>query len=331
MKISGSILAVNDNYYEYAKQLKYAHIDCIHVDIFQNGKYKIKDLLEFDETFPPLDVHLIYETINDTDIEALNKAKVSYVNIQYENLKDKSTIVKMDEDLLCSFGLAFTVNTPLAVIDEYLKYSKQILFMCSEPGISGAGFDERNYERIEEFHRKHPEISICVDGGIDAQKAEFMAALGVSMIVSGSYLCKGYEQLGVNAYSLKHKESVDIKARNKMIPIASLPIVSISDSFERTINVMNRYHLGLDFVVNEDGFCGVIADGDIRRGFIKYGKDIFDKTAGELMNSNPYTIGGDKTIREVYEDISKLHMGIDVIPVINDGRLIGGINLRMGT
>ena len=94
---------------------------------------------------------------------------------------------------------------------------------------------------------------------------------------------------------------------------------------------MNQYKLGVDFVVIDDVLVGVIADGDIRRGFIKYGRSIFDKKANDLMNSSPYKISGDKTIKEIYDDISRIHKGIDVIPIVENGILIGGLNLRMGT
>ena len=332
MKVSGSILAVHDNYMEYARQLKYANVDCLHIDIFQNsGEFKLEHLLDFDDKYLPLDVHLIYEDVSDEDIEVINSANVSYLNVQYENLSDKGKILDLSKRIRANFGIAYTIMTPIGEIVENLRYCSQVLFMCSEPGVSGANFDEGNYDRIREFHENHPEVTIFADGGIDNRRAEFMVALGVSMIVSGSYLCKGFEQLGVNAYSLKYKDEICIQARNKMLPIAILPIVQRGDSFERIIDVMNRHKLGLDFVLDDEVFIGVIADGDIRRGFIRFGRSIFDKKADDLMNADPYCITSDKTIKEIYEDISKIHKGIDVIPVVEDGILVGGVNLRMGT
>ena len=90
MKVSGSILAVRSDYFEYAKMLKYAKVDCLHVDIFQDEKdFAVDDVLEFDSTYPPLDVHLIFETISYEHIDILNRANVRYLCVQYEKLNDK--------------------------------------------------------------------------------------------------------------------------------------------------------------------------------------------------------------------------------------------------
>ena len=331
MKISGSILAVHDNYMEYARQLKYANVDCLHIDIFQNsGEFKLNQLLDFDDKYLPLDVHLIFENITDKDIELLNSANISYINVQYENLFDKSSIPKLSKNIRANFGIAYTMETPIEKIMENLCFCSQVLFMCSEPGVSGAKFDERNFERIKEFRNLHPEVTVFVDGGIDAKRIEPMDKLGVNMSVSGSFLSRNLDQVELSSFALKYYDSKDAIADNKMLPLASLPIVSETDSFVSVVNIMNRHRLGVVFVLNGDEIKGIIADGDIRRGFIKYEREIFEKKANDLMNPDPYKVRTGTFIKDIYHDISSMHKGIEVIPVVDGGRMVGAVDLKLG-
>lgn len=331
MKLSGSILAVNGNYMEYAKQLRYVNVDCLHIDVFSGtSDFTLNDLLKFDDSFLPLDVHLIFESITDEDIDILNQANISYLNVQYENLLDKNDINRLYKRLRSNFGIAYTSRTPLNIIEENVKVCSQILFMCSEPGVSGAQFDESNYERIRKFHMKYPQLEIVADGGIDRIKAKKLDSIGVSTIVSGSFLCGDLDAIDLKAFELKYYDSVDVTVDNKMIPVALLPIVSVGTIFKDIMNKMNRYRLGMVFVVDSEELVGIVSDGDIRRGFIKYDRDIFDKTAGELLNSKPYKAEKGTRIREIYNDLANMHKGIEVIPITDGNKFIGALDLKLG-
>lgn len=331
MKISGSILAVCDNYMEYAKQLKYANIDCLHIDIFEDGRnFSIDKLLDFRDSELPLDVHLIFENIDDDIMQILNSANISYLNIQYESLKNKSQLNIIKNTVRANFGIAYTMETPDEIIESNLPLCSQVLFMCSEPGISGAKFNEGNYQRIEAFRQKYPQMEVFVDGGIDDIRARQMSKLGVSLAVSGSFLSRNPETIYKSVYELKYYNEADVSVEKRMIPVASLPIVLESEMFPNLIDIMNKYRMGLVFVVNENKLSGIIADGDIRRGFLKYGKNVFEKKAIDLMNSKPYTAKCGKKIQNIYKDIFMLHKGIEVIPILNDGELIGALDLKIG-
>lgn len=331
MEVSGSIFAVKSNYFEYAKMLKYAKVDYLHIDIFQQeSDFGIEQLLQFDHTYLPLDVHLIFESISEEDIQILNQANVQYLNIQYENLKDKALIAAAAKQFKGNFGIAVTSRTPLSVIDENINMVSQILFMCSEPGVSGAQFDEINFERIQIIHDKYPSLKLCADGGINNVIGEKMGKMGVTLIVSGSYLCKDLRQLDVSSYSLKFLNEKDVNVKRKMLKINSLPLVEENAIFTDIINVMNHYRLGLVFVVENGKLEGIVADGDVRRGFLSYEEAIFSKQAKDLMNKEPFIIESDKNMEEVFCLLSAMHRGIDVVPVVESGNLIGAIDLHIG-
>lgn len=331
MKVSGSILAVRTNYLEYARMLKYAKIDYLHIDIFQDEKdFALADILNFDSTYLPLDVHLIFNEITDDQIDILNCANVRYLSVQYENLKDKCIIKHLSEKFNGNLGIAITSKTLVDVVDNYLNDITHVLFMCSEPGISGASFDDSNYERIESLHDRYPSLSLFADGGINNIIGKKMEKLGIEMVVSGSYLCKDMQQLGNNAYSLKYMNEQSVNVTRVMIKYSFLPIIDMNSTFMDIINVMNHYRLGLVMTVKNGKLCGVITDGDIRRGYIRYGEDIFKKKASDLINANPFTIDCNKSVEDIYSELLTMRKGIDVVPVLENGQLIGAVDLRIG-
>lgn len=55
-------------------------------------------------------------------------------------------------------------------------------------GYQGEPFVESVFDDVEKFHKKHPEIKISIDGGINLETAKEFAKLGVSRLVSGSFI-----------------------------------------------------------------------------------------------------------------------------------------------
>ncbi len=331
MRVSGSILAVKADYFGYAEILKFAKIDCLHIDIFQEEKdFAVADILRFDDSYPPLDVHLIFESVPNEYIDILNQANVRYLNVQFENLKNKDDILRIAERFKGDFGIAVTSRTSLDVIDKYIDHISQVLFMCSEPGISGAKFDDSNFARIELIHDKYPSLSLFADGGINNIISKKMEKLGVEMVVSGSYLCKDMEQLGMNAYSLKYMNEQGVNVTRIMIKVNFLPIVTGQASFMEVINTMNHYRLGVVMVAEGETLQGIISDGDIRRGYIQFSQSIFEKNAKDIMNASPFTVDSNKNIEDIYAALLIMRKGIDVVPVVENGKLLGAIDLRIG-
>lgn len=331
MKVSGSILAVKDDYLNYAKKLKQARVDCLHVDVFQNNvSFQLEQLLQFDERYLPLDVHMIFEEISSREIDILNKSRTMYLSVQYENLHNKECIHHLSKKFNGRFGISITAETPIDIIDEYIGDISHVLFMCSQPGISGAKFEDSNFKRIAMVHNKYPMLSLYADGGINKEIAERMARLGISMVVSGSFLCKDMEKLGKKAYSLKYSGEKDVEVTRNMVPLKELPIVDSNSPFMTIVDIMTKYRMGIVFVISGDDFQGVITDGDIRRGFLRYGKDIFDIRAIQLSNSDSFVAQANTTMEELINFLYGLQKGIEVVPIVENNKVIGAIDLRMG-
>lgn len=331
MKVSGSVFATKGDYLDYARQLKQAQIDYLHVDIFQSGShFKISNLLDFNDEQLPLDVHLIFKKVSDEDLYILDQCKVKYLSVQYETLEDKESIFGMSEKFNGRFGIAITAKTPFSAIERYLKHINHVLFMCSEPGVSGAQFDDSNFNRIAMAHNKYPKLNLYADGGINNIIAERMSSLGVSMVVSGSYLCKDLAKLGNKAYNLKYNGEKDVGITRDMIPLNELPIIEKDCSFMKVVDMIAKYRLGVNLIVEGNTLLGIITDGDIKRAFLKYEKNIFDKTAIELANLNPFCVQKDTTMEDLINMLYGLNKGIEVIPVMDGEKVIGAVDLRIG-
>lgn len=331
MQVSGSIFAVKDNYFEYARNLKYSNANFLHIDLFTTSdNFKLKDILKFGKEYLPLDVHLIYEKITEEDIDILNQSNTQFLNIQYENLENKQQIIEISKKFNGNFGIAITEKTEIEVLSIYINNISQVLIMCSEPGISGAKFAESNYERIRQIKERYPNLKIFADGGIDNRIAEEMNLLGVSMIVSGSYLANRASELGRSIYSLRYASEQDIKVTRNMIKKQQLPMVDKKAKFIDVIDCMSRYRLGIVFVETGEKFEGIITDGDIRKGYLNYKQEVFKLEAEKLMNASPFVIQKDMNMEELFVLLSKKHKGIEVVPIMEGNVLIGAIDLHIG-
>ncbi|WPC74288.1 KpsF/GutQ family sugar-phosphate isomerase [Vibrio porteresiae] len=68
-----------------------------------------------------------------------------------------------------------------------------------------------------------------------------------------------------------------------------LPFVNSQTLFKEIVQSMTHGKLGLAIVKAEDKI-GIITDGDLRRAMDRYGKDVFDISAGYIASFSPVTI-----------------------------------------
>jgi len=84
------------------------------------------------------------------------------------------------------------------------------------------------------------------------------------------------------------------KVRDLMHTGNAVPCVSQSTPMTDVIYEMSSKKLGLTTVQDRGRLRGVISDGDLRRLLGREGGAAINRTAGEAMNANPSTIGGDE-------------------------------------
>ncbi|MDR2406998.1 MAG: CBS domain-containing protein [Bacteroidales bacterium] len=329
MLVSASIFAVKDNFLDYAQQLKYANADYLHVDLFQNSTcFKLEDILVFDGSYLPLDIHLIYEEIDDAVIDIINRSTAAYLTVQYENMHNKQISIEKIKQFKGSAGIAITPKTNIKMIEKYINDINHVLIMCSEPGITGARFNNQCYDLIRDMKNSYPNLRLHADGGIEADVAERMNSLGISLVISGSYLAKNIHNLHQNIYKLKYSNEENISVKRNMTKLNHLPIVQKDTQFFDVLMCINQGRIGCCFVIDDNRLAGMITDGDIRRAYLKYRRDVFDALAGDVMNKNPFVVSGSATISKLYEYLKHNKKEyIKVIPVVENDLFIGAFEL----
>lgn len=103
----------------------------------------------------------------------------------------------------------------------------------------------------------------------------------------------------------------------------AVPRVVESTAMKDVIYEMSRKGLGMTAVERDGRLAGIISDGDLRRLLEQDGPRGLDKTAGEVMNPSPKTIGPEEFAVEALLRMEQKK--ITALIVIDDERRVEGI------
>ncbi len=107
-----------------------------------------------------------------------------------------------------------------------------------------------------------------------------------------------------------------------------VPAVSLDASYADVLIEIDRKRLGFTAVCDSNQrLTGIITDGDLRRALVKWGKDAFSKSAGDLMSADPKTISFASLATEALRIMEK-HEISDLLIVDDDRRPTGAIHLK---
>ena len=102
----------------------------------------------------------------------------------------------------------------------------------------------------------------------------------------------------------------------------NLPFIGTDTSFTQLVLKMSEGKLGMVIVGTPEKVVGVITDGDLRRGLIKYG-DLHNLPVTDLMNKSPKIISEHELVYDA--EMLMLEKKITTLLVNNDEGLINGI------
>lgn len=92
---------------------------------------------------------------------------------------------------LISIGLALNIESDLSLIEPHLDGIDYVQFMgIAKIGRQGQPFDRRAVEKVRLFRKRHPDVSVQVDGGVSLETARDLAALEVSSLIVGSAILR---------------------------------------------------------------------------------------------------------------------------------------------
>lgn len=180
---------------------KYAHLaHTIHVDV-TDGVFAPNHtwLPSPDEKLPHLDsmhyeVHLMVTDPRSVGI-AFAKAGASTILGHVEAIQapeeGHQIIEAWRKHGVERIGMASLLQTPLEKLDPYIAAVDTVLLMTiASIGTQGIQFDERGPGRVEELHKKYPDLAIGVDGGVSMKNIRVLAKAGATRFCAGSALSK---------------------------------------------------------------------------------------------------------------------------------------------
>jgi ribulose-phosphate 3-epimerase len=198
--ISASIL--NADFARLEEQIKAAEkagVDWIHLDIMDGhfvpnisfGPHIASVCRKI--TSLPLDTHLMISN-PDQFIDAFADSGSDYISVHIENNAHIHRTLQNIHKKGKNAGIVVNPGTPIQAIYPVLDMVKYVLIMTVNPGFGGQSFIESTLPKITELSNKIKQekldISIEVDGGINAENLPMVKKAGANIFVVGSYIFK---------------------------------------------------------------------------------------------------------------------------------------------
>ena len=197
MKISASILAINQENIQKKLLEKNNLYDLVHIDIADNKfcptygitENILNDLLKKEEY--KLDIHLMMNSLPefiDINIDNTNINMVSY-HIESPLINEFLQTMQMNKNI--KTGLGILGDTDINLLKNYLNNDNYIidyvLLLCVKPGFSYQEPIISPIERVIEFRNTYPSYEgfISIDGGVKEHMLTELRELNVEVVVQG--------------------------------------------------------------------------------------------------------------------------------------------------
>lgn len=196
MIIAPSILSSDfANLENEIKRLKQNGADWVHVDVMDGhfvpnltiGAPVVKAVNKVCDL--PLDVHLMIDNPAKY-VKDFALAGSDIITFHYEATKEKTfEVINIIKSYGVKVGLSIKPKTCVNEIKQYLDMVDLVLVMTVEPGFGGQKFMQDCADKIAEIKAyANKDIIVEVDGGINAQTAQYCKKLGADALVAGSYV-----------------------------------------------------------------------------------------------------------------------------------------------
>lgn len=196
IKIAPSILAANfAKLGEEIQSAEAAGADYIHVDVMDGhfvpnitfGPLAVDAIRPL--TSLPLDVHLMIEN-PDQYIADFANAGADLISVHVEACPHLHRTIQLIKTTGAKAGVVLNPHTPVSFIEPILEEVDLVLLMTVNPGFGGQSFIHSVLPKIAEVKtladKRHPELEIEVDGGVNAETARLCMDAGANVLVAGS-------------------------------------------------------------------------------------------------------------------------------------------------
>ena len=134
----------------------------------------------------PIEAHLM---ISDPDryAEQFCAAGADAITFHVEAVENPRPLLEKLRRLGVAAGLAYSPDTPLSAIDDYLDACDLILTMSVSPGFGGQAFQRAALDRLRQLSARVPQdVLLEIDGGVNAATIGPCAEAGAQLYVVGS-------------------------------------------------------------------------------------------------------------------------------------------------
>lgn len=213
IKISPSILSCDfSEIGSEIEKLNNSGADLIHIDVMDGhfvpnltfGPPVISKIRKCSKL--PFDVHLMISPV-EKYIQDYANAGADIITFHPEATDNIQRTINVIKSCKKKVGISLNPETPSTVIENYLKEIDLILIMSVNPGFAGQKFIPEVLEKVKFFRSKikneNLNIDIEIDGGIDFETAPLAIKAGANILVSGTTIFKGKNNISENIKNLR--------------------------------------------------------------------------------------------------------------------------------
>ena len=186
--LTSDIKDAQDKLDELAGLVDWVQIDLMDGQFVNNVSIKPEELRQLKTTIN-LEVHLMVREPQPW-LPYLSPDYFKRIYFHVEAVPKPRALIKQSKEKGFQIGLALNVETPIAVIEPFVKMLDGVLFMSVTPGWQGQSFSEAVLDKIRQFKQKYPDKIAAIDGGVNKSNIKSVASAGADDIGVGSALFK---------------------------------------------------------------------------------------------------------------------------------------------